>query len=303
MRIRLIGTAAGGGVPQWNCNCAVCHEARKPDGRVRPRTQSCVAISADDEHWFLLNASPDLRAQIEAHPCLQPPGGATRGSPIHGVLLTNADLDHTLGLFLLREGQKLRVHAPLAVRNSLSRGLGLDGVLTAFGGIEWIEEPAGLLLIGNRPSGLTYQTLALPGKAPRYAREEAGATGPQVVGYRIKDERTGGRLLFLPDVPAVTDEVLGSMSDCEALLFDGTFWSENEMETRGTGLLTASAMGHLPISGERGSLGMLAKLRVQPKVYLHINNTNPILMADSPEAGAVAAAGCLIGIDGMEITI
>jgi pyrroloquinoline quinone biosynthesis protein B len=227
----------------------------------------------------------------------------SRGSPIQGVLLTNADLDHTLGLFLLREGPKPRVHAPGAVRNSLSQALGMDGVLTAFSGIEWVEETSGPLLVGTRPSGLTYQALPLSGKAPRFARGEAAAPGPHVVGYRISDQLTGGRLLFLPDVSAVNDELLRSMSDCEALLFDGTFWSENEMESRGTGSLTASAMGHLPISGKNGSLGILEKLKVQPRVYVHINNTNPILIADSPEAGAVAAAGCLIACDGMEITI
>src|SRR5436190_11964294 len=137
MRIRLLGTAAGGGVPQWNCNCSVCREARAGTGRVQSRTQSSVAITADDQHWFLLNASPDLRAQIEGFPPLQPPVDLTRGSPIQAVLLTNADLDHTLGLLLLREGEKLLVHATGPVRNSLTGGLSLASTLAAFCGIEW----------------------------------------------------------------------------------------------------------------------------------------------------------------------
>jgi pyrroloquinoline quinone biosynthesis protein B len=306
MRIRLLGTAAGGGVPQWNCNCQVCGEARATHGQVTPRTQSCVAISADDRHWFLLNASPDLRAQIESFPPLHPPGEAVRGTPIQAVLLTNADLDHTLGLMLLREGQMLRVHAPRAVQNSLRSGLAIDRVLSAFGGIEWVdsaEKPSPLLLANGTTSGLTYETVPLLGNAPRFMREEAAAPGPHVVGYRITDERTGGRLLFLPDVSAVDERLRRIMTQCDALLFDGTFWSEREMESRGTGSHTASFMGHLPISGDGGSLKLLAELAVQPKVYAHINNTNPILINGSAEAAAVEAAGCLIGCDGMEIKI
>src|ERR1051325_7738133 len=139
MRIRLLGTAAGGGVPQWNCLCPVCREARAGSGRVQPRTQSAVAISADDRRWFLLNASPDLRAQIESFPPLHPPAGKTRGSPIEGVLLTNADLDHALGLLLLREGDVLPVHAPAAVQRSLTDGFSLAATLNSFCGVRWIE--------------------------------------------------------------------------------------------------------------------------------------------------------------------
>src|SRR2546427_5852035 len=132
MRIRLLGTAAGGGVPQWNCNCRVCREARAGTGRVLPRTQCSVAVSADGQRWFLLNASPDIRSQIESFPPLQPGPGTMRGSPIQGVLLSNADLDHTLGLLLLREGERLVVHAPAKVRESLTEGMSLDSALEAF---------------------------------------------------------------------------------------------------------------------------------------------------------------------------
>src|SRR5437867_3409985 len=136
MRIRLLGTAAGGGVPQWNCNCGICREARAGNGRVQPRTQSSVAVSADGGRWFLLNASPDIRTQIEQFPPLQPPAGRTRGSPIEGVLLTNADLDHTLGLLLLREGEKLAVHATPQVRKTLTDGLSLAPTMDSFCGLE-----------------------------------------------------------------------------------------------------------------------------------------------------------------------
>src|SRR5215469_3129778 len=166
MRIHLLGTAAGGGVPQWNCNCEVCREARSGSGRVRPRTQSSVAISADGRHWFLLNASPDIRAQIESFSPLQPSTGKIRNSPIEAVLLTNADLDHTRGLVLLREGEKLRIHATEAVRRSLSEGILLASTLDSFCGAEWIEpptKPEALLHRDGSTSGLTYEAIPLKG--------------------------------------------------------------------------------------------------------------------------------------------
>jgi pyrroloquinoline quinone biosynthesis protein B len=306
MRIRLLGTAAGGGVPQWNCNCAVCRESRGGNGRVQARTQSSVAISADNRRWFLLNASPDLRAQIESFPPLHPPAGNTRGSPIEAVLLTNADLDHTLGLLLLREGEKLAVHATGGVRASLTQGTSIASTLESFCGVDWITPPETLSPLRGRDgslSGLSYQAIPLPGRAPRFMqRAESPATG-HVVGYRIVDENTGGRLLFLPDLAAITDAVRSSLAEADAVLFDGTFWSENEMRDRGAGSAAASDMGHLPISGPAGSLKVLAQLKMKNRIYVHLNNTNPVLIEDSSERAAVVAAGCVVGADGMEINI
>lgn len=306
MRIRLLGTAAGGGVPQWNCNCPVCCEARAGGGRVQSRTQSSVAVSADGQHWFLLNASPDIRAQIENFPPLQPSTSKIRSSPIQAILLTNADLDHTLGLLLLREGEKLRIHATAAVRRSLSEGISLTSTLDTFCGAEWIEPPSKpepLVLRDGSESGLTYGAIPLKGKSPRYAKSEARPSTGNAVGYRVTDTKTGGRLLFLPEVAAIDDKLLSILSECEALLFDGTFWSEDEMRERGTGTLSAADMGHLPISGTSGSVNVLAKLGVKHKIYTHINNTNPILIEDSPECAAVKTAGCIVGRDGLEIQI
>jgi len=338
MQILLLGTAAGGGVPQWNCNCTICREARIVRGRVRPRTQSSVAISADGEAWFLLNASPDIRSQIETTPALRPHAKQLRGSPIEAVLLTNADLDHTLGLLLMREGKSLFVHATRAVRRSLTEGLSLAPALGSFCRTEWIEAPlqiAPLLTRDGRRTGLIYQALTLAGRPPRFARkgtverEEPGPSGSveaqgegglearapggeepglveasgDVVGYRIIDEKTGGRLLFLPDVASMDERVMNLLTECDALLFDGTFWSENEMLERGVGSQPASSMGHVPISGDDGSLKALAELRLKHKVYIHINNTNPILFEDSPEREAVMKAGCQVGMDGTEISI
>lgn len=306
MVIRLLGTAAGGGVPQWNCNCPVCRKARTGVGLVQPRTQSSVAISVDGRHWFLLNASPDIRAQIESFPPLQPSTGKIRKSPIEAVLLTNADLDHTFGLLLLREGEKLRIHATASVRQSLSEGISLAQALDCFCGAEWIEpltEPQPLLLRNGSASALTYEAIPLKGKSPRYVKAGATSSTGNVVGYHITDNKTGGRLLFLPEVAQLDDKVLKILPECEALLFDGTFWSEDEMRERGTGTLSAADMGHGPISGASGSLNVLAKLGVKHKIYTHINNTNPILIEDSGECAAVKAAGCVIGWDGMEIQI
>lgn len=306
MHIYLLGTAAGGGVPQWNCNCAVCREARTSGGRVRPRTQSSVAISADGRSWFLLNASPDIRAQIENFSPLRPRGSRERNSPIEAVLLTNADLDHTLGLVLLREGEKLRVHATTDVRRALSEGIGFESALNSFCGTEWIApptKPQPLLRHDGSASGLTHEAIPLPGKPPRFMNSRPAAGDENVVGYRIKDNKSGGRLLFLPDVSTLSENVMRWLPECDALLFDGTFWSENEMRERGVGTLSAADMGHVPISGATGSLKVLAELKIRHKIYTHINNTNPILIEDSPEHAAVKASGCTVGRDGMEIEI
>jgi pyrroloquinoline quinone biosynthesis protein B len=305
MQIHLLGTAAGGGVPQWNCNCAVCAEARSGSGRVHPRTQSSVAISADGRSWFLLNASPDIRAQIETFAPLQPEGKSVRNSPIEGILLTNADLDHSLGLILLREGEKLCVHAPANVRRALTEGISFQPALESFCGTRWIEpatKSAPLLRRDGSASGLSYEAIPLPGKPPRFMKDNLAATG-NVVGYRITDVKTGGRLLFLPDVAELNKTVMQWLPESDALLFDGTFWSENEMPERGLGNLSAADMGHAPISGGSGSLKMLAELKVPKKIYTHINNTNPILIEDSPESAAVRAAGWVVGRDGLTLEI
>ena len=305
MRIRLLGTAAGGGVPQWNCNCLICRETRSGTGRVQRRTQSSVAISADDQHWFLLNASPDICAQIEAFKPLQPSLLAIRGSPIQSVLLTNADLDHTLGLFLLREGEELLVHATQSVRDSLTEGISLASTMASFCGIQWIHPPAELSPLLNRDgseSGILYQTVSLDGRHPRFSRGTAQGKDP-VVGYRFIDQNSQGRLLFLPDVAVIDRKLKALLTECEILLFDGTFWSEDEMKQRGAGTLAASEMGHVPISGAGGSLEVLGQLHVKHRIFLHINNTNPILLADAAERATVVATGCIVGNDGMEFHI
>jgi len=302
MLIRLLGTAAGGGFPQWNCRCAVCEKARTAPSLAPPRTQSCVAVSAEGKNWFLLNASPDVRHQIEAFSDMLPAKGQVRGSPIEGILVTNADLDHVLGLFILREGKPLNVYAPPAVQEALAEGLRLSQILDSYCGIQWQGPPKSLSPLLNQdrtPSGLLVQAFTLPGKMPRYYSGHAPAQS--AVGYRLVDKKTGGRLVFIPDIARFDEEVLSQLKDCDVLLLDGTFWTENEMGDSGAGNLTASQMAHLPVGGPQGSLAQIAPLPIGRKIYIHINNTNPMLLEDSAERAQVKAAGVEVGMDGTEL--
>ncbi len=304
MRVRLLGTGAGGGFPQWNCNCQNCRGVRTGALQALPRTQSSVAISPDSRRWFLLNASPDVRIQIESFAPLLPDLDRIRGTAVEGVLLTNADLDHVLGLLILREGFRLHVCATARVRQALSQGLDLDSVLEHYCGVSWREPPleiSPLLDVDGKTTGLLYCAVPVRGKPPRYMVQ--GASSGDVIGYRFVDESTGGRLLFMPDVAALDDSTLEEMRNCDALLIDGTFWSENEMLQMGVGEDSASRMGHLPVGGPDGSLAKITSLPTPHKIYIHINNTNPMLIQHSVECAAVEAAGVQIGWDGMELTL
>lgn len=305
MKIRLLGTAAGGGFPQWNCACANCAGARSGTRRVRRRSQSSVAVSSDGAGWFLLNASPDVRTQLESSGSLGPPQGEVRGTGLEGVLLSNADLDHSLGLFILREGPRLPVYASMPVRRALERGLGVTSVLEGYAGLEWrepseVDQP--LLTRGRKPSGLTVAFLPILGKTPRYLGAPRVALGESVV-MRIRDENTGGELIYAPGVSHVDDLFLAWCREATLLLLDGTFFTEDEMSRSGTGTLTASQMGHHPVGGPEGSLERIRSLPVRHKVYVHINNTNPMLDEISPEYAQVRRAGVEVGWDGMDFTI
>ena len=302
--MRLLGTSAGGGFPQWNCGCLGCDAARERPTEVKARTQSSVAVCSYVQRWFLLNASPDIRFQIEAFPPLRPSTSGARSTAIAGVLLTNADLDHTLGLLLLREGGRIPIYATRTVRSALERGLGLPALLEKYGGAEWHQPTHALtplLAADGTPTGLSCAAFSVPGKPPRYLEGEADAHPNDNVGYRLVDEATGGRLLFIPDCAAIDSTLGAELASCDALLFDGTFWSEHEM--LGLGGRPASAMAHLPVGGGQGSLRALASLAIPRKIYVHVNNTNPLLLPESPERAAVLAAGLEVGEDGMELRL
>ncbi len=306
MFVRLLGTAAGGGFPQWNCNCRNCRGVRAQTIQAHARTQSSVALSADGQRWFLLNASPDLRVQMESFSSLWPPPDTPRGTTVEAVLLTDADLDHTLGLLLLREGGDRTIYATSSVRYALSTGLALDSTLSSYCRIEWREPAAALtplLCADGSSSGLRYAAIPLPGKPPRYMRDRVAPQAGDEVGYQFVDDRTGGRLLFLPGVARLDETIKAYIRNCDVLLLDGTFWSEYEMQEMGVGTTVAAQMGHLPVGGPDGSLQQIAALSVARIIYTHINNTNPILREDSPEHAAVRAAGAEIGWDGLELTL
>jgi len=290
-------------LPQWNCRCPNCLEARA--GRIAALTQSCVAFSADGESWFLVNASPDLRSQMEAFPGLHPRGASLRHSPIEAVLLTNADLDHVLGLFLLREADSIHLHATRAVRETLSKGLRLEAVLASYCAVIWHEAAPGhgftpLLTRSGQASGLSCRTIALAGSPPLYLREDSGE-GVQSIACLIRDERTGGILLVAPDVEKVTPALLTALHEADAVLFDGTFWSDDELMRVKGSPRSAIDMGHLPLQNQ--SLKTLCGLPARHKILIHINNTNPVLRPGSPERTEVEAAGITIGRDGLEFEL
>jgi len=302
MLIHVLGSAAGGGFPQWNCDCPCCRAVRDGSRPARPRTQSSVAVSGDGEHWVLLNASPDVHRQLESFPALRPRDG--RDSPVEAVLLTDAELDHTLGLLLLRESRGLRVHGTAAVRSVLETGTRLLPVLTSYCPVDWRSAvPGGEQRLAG---GLAFRPFDVPTrKRARFTVAGGdGSGGPgRVTGYRITDGRTGRALVFLPCVQELTAEVTAEIAGCSCLLIDGTCWTDDELVTLGLADRTSREMGHVPIGGADGSLARLAGLPARRKVYTHLNNTNPVLLEDSAERRAVAACGVEVAVDGMEMEI
>src|SRR6059036_658212 len=302
MRVIILGSAAGGGVPQWNCGCPNCAAART-DGH--GRTQSSVVVSADGERWILLNASPDLRTQLAAHRVLWPSPG-TRGTPLGAVILTDGEIDHTLGLLLLREGAaKLPVYAPAGVAALLGDQWPLYRVLSAYSGVEArpLEEgrPIALTDRAGVAFGIACSATAVARRPPRYAAAAPAAAWD--VGLRLTDQRTGGTLAYVPTAGAIDDAVRRVAGGADLLLFDGTFWSDDELTAAGVEAPTAREMGHLPVGGAGGSLELLPRLDAKRVVLVHINNTNPILCRSSAERARVEAAGIVVGEDAMEFEL
>ncbi len=298
MWVRVLGAAAGGGFPQWNCGCPRCRAVRDGSRPCRSRTQSSIAVSADYRRWFLLNASPDIRAQIESFPALHPQG--VRDSPLEAVLLTDGELDHTLGLLLLREAGDLEVHATAAVHETLRKGTSLLQTLGAYAHVEWRPVVAGTEV--SLADGLSYRAFHVPtNKRARFGTGEGEEES--VVGYRITDGNTGRTLVYVPGAQELTESVRTQLEGCTCLLFDGTCWQDDELIQLGIAGKTSREMGHLPISGADGSLEQLAPLPIERKIYIHINNTNPILLEDAPERRIVEERGLEVAADGLELEI
>jgi pyrroloquinoline quinone biosynthesis protein B len=297
MWLQVLGSAAGGGFPQWNCGCPGCRAVRDGSRPAVARTQSSVAVSADQRSWFLLNASPDLRAQFEAFPALHPREG--RVTPLRAVLLTDAELDHTLGLLLLREARTLELHATRATYATLRRGTGVVATLERYCRVDWRPVVPGEEV--RLAPGLSYRAFDVPTtKRPRF---EGGAGPGRVVGYRLTDAHSGRAAVYLPVMQRLTAEVRRELDDCACLLVDGTCWDGDELIRLGLADRTAGEMGHLPIAGPHGSLAQLAGLPVERTVYIHVNNTNPILLDDSPERRMLAERGMDVAVDGLEVKV
>jgi pyrroloquinoline quinone biosynthesis protein B len=295
VRVRVLGSAAGGGFPQWNCSCAGCTAAR--DGSATPRTQSSIAVTADGATWFLVNASPDVRQQMTACPGLHPREG--RATPLGAILLTDAEIDHTLGLLLLREGRGVTVHATAATEATLRRGTGFLTTLEAYCPVEVVPVEPG---VPHRLTDeLSYTAIDLPtGKAPRFAEVGSADDPGRVIGYRFHDARTGGTVVYAPGVADLAP-LLEACDGASCLLVDGTTFHDDELVRLGLGTKTARDMGHVSLDGSGGTLEGLATLPVTRRVLVHINNSNPILLDDSPERAVVEKAGVEIGTDGLEI--
>ena len=302
MQVILLGTAAGGGFPQWNCWCPTCRIGRREPHRARPRTQSSAAVSADGRRWFLLNASPDVHAQLARISGPEPRG--MRHVPIEGVVLTDAELDHTLGIVLLREGRYLQLYATPAAQSVIERDSSMLPVTRAFAEVR-VEPLAigGSTALGYRdgcPAGLTVTAFPVPAGPPRFASEDLPG---HTVGLLVRDDATGGVCAFVPGCGGLDRTLLDLLAGAELVLFDGTFWTDDELIALGIGQRTARAMDHLPVSGPDGSLEQLAALPARHRVYTHINNTNPMLIEDSPHRLEVERHGLTVGADGMRFTL
>jgi len=298
VRARLLGSGAGGGVPQWNCGCARCAAART--GAARARTQSSLAVAGEDGPWFLLNVSPDVRQQLAASPELWPPPGAPRGSVIGGCVLTDAELDHVTGLTLLREGERFGVRTTVTVRRWLSERFPLEAVLARYCERPFedfaLDEPFELRG-GHGATGLSVRAFELGRRAPRWVGADEGEHPGAVVGLVVEDAR-GGRLVYAPAVAGPSAALERALAGADAALLDGTFWDEGELARHRPGAPSARAIGHWPVGGADGSLAWLSRLAIRERVYVHVNNTNPMLDERSPERREVERAGIRVGWDG-----
>lgn len=319
MHVKILGSAAGGAFPQWNCACPNCRAVRIGGLRGKARSQAQVAVSNDGKTWFLLGASPDLRAQIEATAELHPRAGV-RQSPIAGVVLANADVDHVLGLLLLRELQPLRVYATDSVRRIVTEDNSMFAMLQRIPGqLIWnILEPGTtfpFLNAAGESSGLRGRALSLGTHYPAYVSPQRQAelnSGEASLGLIVESKMaestmvespSGKRLAYMPAVPQIDDALLKEFESADVLLFDGTFWSDDELICiQGSGQ-TARQMGHVPVSSADGSLSRLAGLRRPRKIYVHINNTNPMLNEAGPEYAQVREAGWEIAEDGWQFDL
>ena len=309
MHIEILGSAAGGGFPQWNCNCRNCQSLRAGTFQGKPRTQTQVGVACDNQSYFLLNASPDLRLQIEATPHLHPRSGQ-RDSPISGVVLTSADIDQVAGLLSLRELQPFRIYSTPSLRQILQEDNSMFGMLNRVPKqVSWQEVTPGhsfpLLDVAGTDSGIRCEAFSLGSHDPAYVSKQRSASlkPEELLLGLFLESSSGKRLAYMPAVPVIDGPLLQRLECADLLLFDGTFWSDDELiQVQGSGA-TASEMGHVPVSGAEGSLLKLAGLHRPRKVFIHINNTNPMLDESSSQYREVRDAGWEIAADGWSLDL
>jgi pyrroloquinoline quinone biosynthesis protein B len=303
MKIRILGSGAGGGFPQWNCNCHNCHRFRHGTMRGKARTQSSIAVSTDNKNWLLFNASPDIRAQLEAFPSIQPKDGI-RDTGIKAIMLIDSQIDHTTGLLMLREGKPLDIYCTEMVKQDLTTGFPLFNMLKDYCTVNHHPIPIdGSSFTIPTIEDLRFFTQALKSKAPPYSPHRHDPHDGDNIGVIIEQISTGKKVFYSPGLGEIEPHVMTAMQTVDCILVDGTFWTDDEMVTQGISHKRAREIGHLPQSGEGGIIEVLNSVPNTRKILIHINNTNPILDDDSEQRKLLDAAGIEIAYDGLEIDL
>lgn len=304
MHVHLLGTGAGGGFPQWNCNCHNCKRIRKGEMNGSARTQSSITISGNGEDWVLFNASPDIRAQIESFPPLQP-ARQVRDTGICSIVLCDAQIDHTTGLIIMREHDKpWDVYCTSAVHEDMTTGYPIFNMLSHFRGVNWHEvktDQSSFTI--PKADNLIFTAVPLKSEAPPFSPHRHNTVAGDNVGFRVQDTSTGKNLFYAPGLGEIEAHIVEYLADADCVLIDGTVWTDDEMSNEGISDKRAREMGHLNQSEEGGIMSVLAPLTKPRKILIHINNTNPILDEESPQRAALTDAGIEVSFDGMDIIL
>ncbi len=314
MQLYVIGTSAGGGVPQWNCSCAGCTQARQADQGKHRRMHASLAVSGAGENWYLVNATPDVRLQIESCPALIPTPSPVRNSPIKGILLTDAELDHTVGLLVLRENASIEVFGPTNVLHALRQSFPVATMLENYSSYKWTEiAPAAPFYIDDRR--IQVQSIEVGRKPPKYIRSNSGEKADEsawVLGYRLQDMQSGRSVLVIPQLSAMTDEIMNLAADVDLLFIDGTCSYDDDLDRAGVSKTTSAQMGHLALFADGGIIHGINDINDRRRrrntapldtVLFHINNTNPILLIGSDEAVQAKGASVSLGEEGSKFEL
>ena len=303
MKVRVLGSGAGGGFPQWNCNCHNCHRLRHNTMNGKAHSQSSIAVSTDNKNWLLINTSPDIRSQLEAFPAIQPKEGI-RDTGIKAILLIDSQIDHTTGMLMLREGKPLEVYCTDMVKQDLSTGFPLFTMLKDYCTVNHHAIPVdGSSFTIPAIEDLRFYTQALKSKAPPYSPHRHDPHEGDNIGVIIEQISTGKKVFYSPGLGEIEPHVMTAMQEVDCLLVDGTFWTDDEMCTQNISHKKAREIGHLPQSGPGGMIEVLSGVAKARKILIHINNTNPILDDDSEQRKILDAAGIEVAYDGLEIDL